>query len=84
MGRRYAGWFIRYTEHAQRVGDAIRRSPLPSIPIPKKANLNTAAKENGVASVVGGETPAAIGTAGGATGATTTAKEVKAAWGKAA
>ncbi|EGN94376.1 hypothetical protein SERLA73DRAFT_188222 [Serpula lacrymans var. lacrymans S7.3] len=30
VGRRYAGWFIRNTEHAQRVLDALRASPLPS------------------------------------------------------
>jgi len=29
VGRRYAGWFIRNTEHAQRVLDTIRESPLP-------------------------------------------------------
>ena len=29
VGRRYAGWFIRNTEHAQRVLDALRASPLP-------------------------------------------------------
>ncbi|TDL20576.1 hypothetical protein BD410DRAFT_750769 [Rickenella mellea] len=29
VGRRYAGWFIRNTEHAQRVFNVIRKSPLP-------------------------------------------------------
>jgi len=32
VGRRYAGWFIRNTEHAQRVYDGLKNSPLP-IPI---------------------------------------------------
>lgn len=30
VGRRYAGWFIRNTEHAQRVYDGLKNSPLPS------------------------------------------------------
>lgn len=32
VGRRYAGWFIRNTEHAQRVYDGLRNTPLPSAP----------------------------------------------------
>ncbi|THG92906.1 hypothetical protein EW026_g8167 [Hermanssonia centrifuga] len=36
VGRRYAGWFIRNTEHAQRVYDTVHNSPLP-IP-PKSAS----------------------------------------------
>ncbi|OCH90225.1 eukaryotic translation initiation factor 3 subunit 6 [Obba rivulosa] len=32
VGRRYAGWFIRNTEHAQRVHHALRNSALPPIP----------------------------------------------------
>ncbi|KAI0075616.1 eukaryotic translation initiation factor 3 subunit 6 [Panus rudis PR-1116 ss-1] len=32
VGRRYAGWFIRNTEHAQRVYDNIKNSPLPVPP----------------------------------------------------
>jgi len=36
VGRRYAGWFIRNTEHAQRVYDGLKNSPLP-VPI-KPAN----------------------------------------------
>ena len=34
VGRRYAGWFIRNTEHAQRVLDTLRGLPLP---VPPKA-----------------------------------------------
>lgn len=34
VGRRYAGWFIRNTEHAQRVFDALKNSNLP--PMPKR------------------------------------------------
>ncbi|KAI1798246.1 eukaryotic translation initiation factor 3 subunit 6 [Ganoderma leucocontextum] len=33
VGRRYAGWFIRNTEHAQRVLDTLRAAPLP---VPQK------------------------------------------------
>lgn len=29
INRKYGGWFIRNTEHAQRVFDALRVSPLP-------------------------------------------------------
>lgn len=29
VGRRYAGWFIRNTEHAQRVLDTLRNASLP-------------------------------------------------------
>ena len=29
LGRRYAGWFIRNTEHAQRVLEGLRSLPLP-------------------------------------------------------
>lgn len=32
VGRRYAGWFVRNTEHAQRVLDGLRNAPLPSAP----------------------------------------------------
>ncbi|GJJ13018.1 hypothetical protein Clacol_007267 [Clathrus columnatus] len=31
VGRRYAGWFIRNTEHAQRVLDTLRATPLPVV-----------------------------------------------------
>jgi translation initiation factor 3 subunit L len=40
VGRRYAGWFIRNTEHAQRVYDGLRNTPLPSAP--KKFMQSTA------------------------------------------
>lgn len=29
INRKYGGWFIRNTEHAQRVYDALKASPLP-------------------------------------------------------
>ncbi|KAI0314423.1 RNA polymerase I-associated factor PAF67-domain-containing protein [Amylostereum chailletii] len=32
VGRRFAGWFIRNTEHAQRVLDGVKSSPLPPPP----------------------------------------------------
>lgn len=38
VGRRYAGWFIRNSEHAARVLDGLRASPLPgSAGVPTKA-----------------------------------------------
>ncbi|THH22532.1 hypothetical protein EUX98_g8158 [Antrodiella citrinella] len=37
VGRRYAGWFIRNTEHAQRVFDTVKNSPLP----PKSGSAQT-------------------------------------------
>ena len=49
VGRRYAGWFLRHNEHALRVGEAIRRSPLPTMPIPKKANGATSGTKDGIA-----------------------------------
>lgn len=35
VGRRYAGWFIRNSEHAARVLDGLRASPLP-VSVPTK------------------------------------------------
>jgi translation initiation factor 3 subunit L len=34
VGRRFAGWFIRNTEHAQRVLDGVKNGPLPLAPQP--------------------------------------------------
>ena len=48
VGRRYAGWFIRNTEHAQRVLDTLRAAPLPVPPKPT-APPTEAAKEGGAA-----------------------------------
>lgn len=37
VGRRYAGWFIRNSEHAAHVLDGLRASPLPvSLPVATK------------------------------------------------
>ncbi|KAG8826371.1 hypothetical protein FRB91_010843 [Serendipita sp. 411] len=36
MNRKYGGWFIRNTEHAQRVYDALKASPLPITKTPKE------------------------------------------------
>lgn len=41
VGRRYAGWFIRNTEHAQRVYDTIRNAPLPIAPKPAAKSTAT-------------------------------------------
>ena len=47
VGRRYAGWFIRNTEHAQRVLDTLRGLPLPvptkAAPQPAEAGKDAAA-----------------------------------------
>ncbi|KAF7792787.1 hypothetical protein EIP86_003886 [Pleurotus ostreatoroseus] len=43
VGRRYAGWFIRNTEHAQRVYDTLHNSPLPVPPKPAADAQPTAA-----------------------------------------
>jgi translation initiation factor 3 subunit L len=32
VGRRFAGWFIRNTEHALRVLDGVKNGPLPLAP----------------------------------------------------
>ncbi|KZV76902.1 hypothetical protein PENSPDRAFT_622441 [Peniophora sp. CONT] len=37
VGRRFAGWFIRNTEHATRVLDGVRAAPLPTKPAPAQA-----------------------------------------------
>ena len=46
VGRRYAGWFIRNTEHAQRVLDALKNSPLP---VPSKPAQTAAPKADAAA-----------------------------------
>lgn len=71
VGRRYAGWFIRNTEHAQRVLEAIRDSPLPQV----KSTNNTASTEH----PDGAAGPAASGGVGG-TGQTKPVQKVT--WGK--
>ena len=43
VGRRFAGWFIRNTEHAQRVLHGVRNSPLPMQQKPPAAAAATAA-----------------------------------------
>ncbi|KAF7968854.1 hypothetical protein HWV62_29168 [Athelia sp. TMB] len=40
VGRRYAGWFIRNTEHAQRVYDGLRAAPLPAAPNASSVGAN--------------------------------------------
>jgi len=41
VGRRYAGWFIRNSEHAARVLDSIKASPLPRSALPvQKVNAD--------------------------------------------
>ena len=47
IGRRYGGWFIRNTEHALKVYDTIKSSPLPisktAVPAPAENAAPTAA-----------------------------------------
>ncbi|KAI0030086.1 eukaryotic translation initiation factor 3 subunit 6 [Vararia minispora EC-137] len=49
VGRRFAGWFIRNTEHAQRVLDGVRASPLPAAPKPASAPAGVSAEDGAVA-----------------------------------
>ncbi|KAG1765551.1 RNA polymerase I-associated factor PAF67-domain-containing protein [Suillus occidentalis] len=42
VGRRYAGWFIRNSEHAARVLDGIKASPLPPRTIPAQVQKKSA------------------------------------------
>jgi translation initiation factor 3 subunit L len=44
INRKYGGWFVRNTEHAQRVYDALKASPLP---ITKATAVPTTAVEEG-------------------------------------
>ncbi|KAG9094801.1 hypothetical protein FRC06_010475 [Ceratobasidium sp. 370] len=67
IGRRYGGWFIRNTEHALKVYETIKSSPLP---ISKTTSLAPAPAENGTA--VGASAPKPGAAAG-----------VKPAWGAA-
>ena len=46
VGRRYAGWFIRNTEHTQRVLDGLKAGPLPNSKSPAKTNDATAIPSN--------------------------------------
>lgn len=50
VSRRYAGWFVRNAEHAQRVFEGIRKSALPAAPkstaiVNGKADGGTAAPQ---------------------------------------
>ncbi len=59
VGRRYAGWFIRNTEHAQRVLDTLKGLPLP-VPSsagahPAEAGKDTAANAAASAPATGGK-----------------------------
>ncbi|KAH9920030.1 eukaryotic translation initiation factor 3 subunit 6 [Epithele typhae] len=55
VGRRYAGWFIRNTEHAQRVLDGLRALPLPVAPPKAPAPAAEAAKDGAAAPRTGGQ-----------------------------
>ena len=55
VGRRYAGWFIRNTEHAQRVLDTLKNSPLP---VPPKPAAATQPKADAAAPAAGTPKPA--------------------------
>ncbi|QRV78520.1 eukaryotic translation initiation factor 3 subunit L [Ceratobasidium sp. AG-Ba] len=65
IGRRYGGWFIRNTEHAIKVYDTLKSSPLP---ISKTAATAPAPTENGATAAKPTGTTAATA-AGGAAGA---------------
>ncbi|KAG9123478.1 hypothetical protein FRC07_014884 [Ceratobasidium sp. 392] len=72
IGRRYGGWFIRNTEHAIKVYDTIKSSPLP---ISKVAATAPAPAESGAA--------ASAGTGVSKPGTAATAAGAKPAWGAA-
>lgn len=68
VGRRYAGWFIRNTEHAQRVLDTLRATPLP---VPQKAGGGGQNINNNSSNVVGNGPRANIGEVGARPGVAT-------------
>jgi len=59
VGRRYAGWFIKNTERAQKIFDDLRHMPLPA-PAPTNKNLSV------VSGVNSGSTASATSASGGA------------------
>ena len=67
INRKYGGWFVRNTEHSQRVFDAFRASPLP---ISKVAATTAAAGAAG-----------AVGAAGSVPEAKAAETKAKPAWG---
>lgn len=77
VGRRYAGWFIRNGEYAQRVLDGLKNAPLPG---PGPANGHVGGKRRAKAAPgQGGQKPGVNGTAA-AGGASGTAQEKKVTW----
>ncbi|KZS87350.1 eukaryotic translation initiation factor 3 subunit 6 [Sistotremastrum niveocremeum HHB9708] len=63
VGRRYAGWFIRNTEYAQRVYDGVKNSPLP---LPRSTTAPAAPGAKDVAPAPAPEAPVKKGVAWGA------------------
>ena len=61
INRKYGGWFVRNTEHSQRVFDALRASPLPISKV-------TAAGSAPEAKAAAAETKLKTGPAWGGTG----------------
>jgi len=56
VGRRYAGWFVRNAEHAQRVLDGIKAAPLPAAkPSAPQANGNSKPTESAPQPAKGGK-----------------------------
>jgi len=67
VGRRYAGWFIRNTEHAQRVYDGLRAAPLPAAPNVSAAGTNGPNSKKDALSTAGGAKTGGAKVAWGAT-----------------
>ena len=67
VGRRYAGWFIRNTEHAQRVYDGLRAAPLPAAPNASAANANVSNAKKDTQPTSGGAKTGGAKVAWGAT-----------------
>jgi translation initiation factor 3 subunit L len=59
IGRRYGGWFIRNTEHALKVYDTIRSSPLPISKVAAPEPDGNAPTANSAAAVTGSNVPKA-------------------------
>ncbi|EJD07900.1 eukaryotic translation initiation factor 3 subunit 6 [Fomitiporia mediterranea MF3/22] len=55
IGRRYAGWFIRNTEHAQRVVDGLKAIPLPTPKPPSSQNTEAPPASSATTSSKGGQ-----------------------------
>jgi translation initiation factor 3 subunit L len=63
VGRRYAGWFIKNTERAQKIFDDLKHTPLPGpSSLPYRSSLNAGGANPGVgASAIAASVAAPVG-----------------------